>query len=244
MNCLCIKRGILRHCVFCWLRFGNYRTKEIPCQMWENFFTILRQWAALERPTFPVNRWLFWVPEPCRVAILDCRVIHKIVWTLQETFLNDHLLKKDDPPQFSTIQRILHHPLRNWHLKLPEQQGRESVKWKENRWIRRFPYTISKVEVVCCFILVELIRTVVWWIIRDFRFRKCILENFLTLWNFKASKSTSRMPYVQGQRILRSLCIGSQKLRLQCHLTNLWHRDLLWSEQISLTSICLIRLLC
>ena len=28
-------------------------------------------------------------------------------------FLNDHLLKKDDPAQSSTIQRIWHHPLRN-----------------------------------------------------------------------------------------------------------------------------------
>ena len=41
--------------------------------------------------------------EPCRAAILDCRVIHKMVRASQETFVNDHLLKKDDP---STIQRI------------------------------------------------------------------------------------------------------------------------------------------
>ena len=51
-------------------------------------------------------------PESGRAAILDCRVIHKIVWVLQETFLNDHLLKKDDPLQSSTIQRIWRHPPR------------------------------------------------------------------------------------------------------------------------------------
>ena len=40
--------------------------------------------------------------EPGRAAILDCRVIHKMVRVLQETFVDD-LHKKDDP---STIQRI------------------------------------------------------------------------------------------------------------------------------------------
>ena len=45
------------------------------------------------------------------------------------------------------------------------------------------------VEVVCWIILVELHLTMVWWIIRDFRFRNCILEKFMTLWKFKARKS-------------------------------------------------------
>ena len=47
--------------------------------------------------------------EPCRAAILDCRVIHKMVLVFQETFVND-LHKKDHP---STLQRILHRLLRN-----------------------------------------------------------------------------------------------------------------------------------
>ena len=38
-----------------------------------------------------------------------------------------------------------------------------------------------------------------------------------------------------------SSCIGSKKLRLQNQLTNLRHRDRLWGETISLTSICLMR---
>ena len=46
------------------------------------------------------------------------------------------------------------------------------------------------------------------------------LGNFLTLWNFKAGKSTSRLKFVQEQQILRSLCIGSKKLRWQSELTN------------------------
>ena len=86
MNCLCIKRGILRPWVSCLLKLRIYRTRWIPCQMRENFM-ILNQGAALERPTLPVSPPLFWVPRPCLAAILDCRVIHGILWLLQETFL-------------------------------------------------------------------------------------------------------------------------------------------------------------
>ena len=53
--------------------------------MRENF-TILKQRAALERPTFPVNPLLFRAPEKCLAAILDCRLIRGILWVLQETF--------------------------------------------------------------------------------------------------------------------------------------------------------------
>ena len=34
-----------------------------------------------------------------------------ILWSFKKTFLNDHLLKKDDPTHSSTIQRIPHHLL-------------------------------------------------------------------------------------------------------------------------------------
>ena len=54
----------------------------------------------------PFNPLLFRVPGPCLASILDCCTIHGISGPLQETFLNDHLLKKDDPPDSSTIQRI------------------------------------------------------------------------------------------------------------------------------------------
>ena len=37
-------------------------------------------------------------------------MIHKMVRVSQETFLKDVLLKKDYPPQSSTIQRIWHLP--------------------------------------------------------------------------------------------------------------------------------------
>ena len=48
--------------------------------MRENF-TILKQLAALERPTFTsqVDPLLFRVPEPCLAAILDCRTTHGVL---------------------------------------------------------------------------------------------------------------------------------------------------------------------
>ena len=75
------------------------------------FFTILKQLGALERPTFPVNPLLFRVPGPSLAASLDCCTIHGILWVLQDTFLNDHLLEEDGLLLSSTIQRIWHPPL-------------------------------------------------------------------------------------------------------------------------------------
>ena len=51
--------------------------------------------------------------ETCVAAILDCRLIQKMVRVLRETFFEDHLLKKEYPQQSSTIKRIWHLPLRD-----------------------------------------------------------------------------------------------------------------------------------
>ena len=53
--------------------------------MQENF-TILAQRAALEHPAFLVNPWLFCVPEDCLASILKCRLLHGMLWVLQEAF--------------------------------------------------------------------------------------------------------------------------------------------------------------
>ena len=64
--------------------------------------TILNQGAALKRPKFPVNSPPFRIPEPCLAAILGCRMLHRIVRVLWETFF-------ERPPaqegQHSTIFR-------------------------------------------------------------------------------------------------------------------------------------------
>ena len=87
-------------------------------------------------------------------------------------------------------------------------------------------------EVDCWIKLVELIPTVVWLTFRDLQSRSYICENFLTLRNFKAGKSTSRLKYVLKQQILISQRTGSKKLRWQSQLMNLRHLDRLWGETI------------
>ena len=67
----------------------------------------------------------------------------------------------------------------------------------------------------------------------DFQSRSCILQNSLTPWNLKAGKSISRLKFVRRQRILKSRCHGSQKLREQSQLTNRVHRNQFLGEQIS-----------
>ena len=63
-------------------------------------------------------------------------------------------------------------------------------------------------------LLVELILTVVSWIMRDFQSRNCILQNSLSPRNFKAGKSASRQKFVQKHRILKSHCSGSQNIAI------------------------------
>ena len=81
--------------------FMNCPRLRVNC--WSRREGILRETAALERPTFPVNTLLFRVPEPCFAAILDCRTIHGILWVLQETYWNDYLLKTDKTLLSSTF---------------------------------------------------------------------------------------------------------------------------------------------
>ena len=58
---------------------------------------------------------------------------------------------------------------------------------------------------------------------------------------FQAGRQTSELRFVWKQPILKWQCSGSKKLRSQNQLTDLWHRDRLWGETISPTSICLMR---
>ena len=90
------------------------------------------------------------------------------------------------------------------------KRGRR-LKWDENRRSRRYLYHASKVEVECWIILVELILTVVWLIIRDFRFRNCIWEHRFC----GISKLESQLQdwNVQRQQILIWQCNWSKKLR-------------------------------
>ena len=127
-----------------------------------------------------------------------------------------------------------------WHLLLVEWNcNLQNIRWQQDRRgdlsNKTYPIreTFSTVEMEFHVILVELILTVVWWSTRDFQSRSCILRNSLTPWNLKAGKSISRLKFVRRQRILKSRCHGSQKLRKQSQLTNRVHRNQFLGEQIS-----------
>ena len=131
------------------------------------------------------------IPSPRTMPRRDSGLPHdtrNITDTSGNVFERPSAQRRDDLLQSTTIHKIWPPVLKNQDLILQELQGDLRVKCKENRWIRQSHYSISKVEVVRWIVLVEVIPTVVWWIIRDSRFRKCILENFQTLWSFKAGK--------------------------------------------------------
>ena len=169
INCLCNKRGASRLWVSCCLKFGICRTTRILFLM-KGIFTILRQRAALEHPTFLLNPWLFWVPEVCIAAILGSSLIHGILWVLMETvFLKVYLLKKYHPPSSSKIQGTRHLLLADWDLKLQELPRHRWEKRNESHRIRRHMYHASKKELEFFQnILVQLIHTMVWSITKDF----------------------------------------------------------------------------
>ena len=150
-----------------------------------------------------------------------------ILWVLQETFLKAYLVRRTILyilQQFKEFGILLSR-IETWYYRNCKETR---VKWKENRWIRQSLYRISNEKVACWIILVELVLTVVWLILRNFRFRNCIWGNFRNLWNFKAEKTTSTLKHVRKQQTLISQCNRSKKLRWQSQLTNLWHRYRLW----------------
>ena len=242
MNYLCNKRGILHPWVKWWLRFGNYRPKWIRCPMQENFQDFEsgsssgathvpdRTSAILESQKLAAMR--FWIPA----------WYTKLYGIVQETFLNDHLLKNDYLLRYSTTQRIWHHPSLGLRIDTTETERKERVEWKENRWVRRFNHLTSKVGVVCWIILVELMLTMVWWIVRESQFSEWNLGEFLTLWNCKAGKVNFRtevcLRTTDPQIImLWTKEVGIAKLIDELDDVAIDHK----AEEIPLITICLMR---
>ena len=91
-----------------------------------------------------------------------------------------------------------------------ETAKKQRVKWYESRRTRRYLYHTSKVEVDCSTILVELILTVFWLIIRYFQCRNCIWANFLIV-KFQSWKVNFET----------EVCSTSADL----HLTMLWIKE-------------------
>ena len=89
---------------------------------------------------------------------------------------------------------------------------KDAREWNETRTAKfvNTCTTRSKEELECMIVLAQLFLAMVWLIIRDSRFRNCILGNFLTLWNFKAGKSPSKLKDVQRQQILISQALDQR----------------------------------
>ena len=145
-------------------------------------------------------------------AVLDCRRQHGIPQVSLETFLGTQQLKKDLPQLSSKIREIRLLCVVKCDLGRPKRPWDQRKKRRESRKTSQKLLQASKEDLVYSIILVELILTVLWLIIRDFLSRKCILENSQTLWNFNAGTSTSRLKFAQRQQILISQCSGSKKL--------------------------------
>ena len=117
--------------------------------------TILKQRAALERPTFPANPWLFRVSEKWPVAILDCRMVQRLFIGLSIVFESE----KDHPQLSSKIPGIcfIFSRIETWYYRKHHGIGKRKARAAEfvNNCV-----TLPKG-------LVELILMMLSWITRD-----------------------------------------------------------------------------
>ena len=67
-------------------------------------FMILTLGTALGYPTFLICLLSLRVPGESRAAILDCCVIHEMIWVFEETILKTYLLEKNIPQNSSKIR--------------------------------------------------------------------------------------------------------------------------------------------
>ena len=133
----------------------------------KRIFTIWRQRAALECPTFPVNPREFRVPEVCVAAILDCRTIHEIRWVLQEMF-------------FESLPGVA---MRHGEAVRREPQSSTIA---TPRFSRNFDAWNLRV------VLEELVLKIARWRLRSMLFRNCFSENAKRQMNFNVGESGSR----------------------------------------------------
>ena len=149
-------------------------------------FTNLKDRAALEHPTFPLDLWMFRVAPRSPAACLQCRMIHGTLWVFRETSLTAYLLENDNPCLAAKTPGIWHYLLAKWN---------ETVGWIEMRRVQQYRTQVKKGFKDLYSTPEELNLIMVWWITRGIRSWRCILENSRTLWSFSVGKSTSRLKY-------------------------------------------------
>ena len=125
--------------------------------------TILSQRAALQHLTFLLNLGQLRVPEAYIASVLDCRPIDGILRVRQETFFKPICSRRITS---SRIRGTWHLVLADWNLKLQKLPWLRSKDWYESHTTHKHPYEASKEELESLTKLVELVRTVVWSVIR------------------------------------------------------------------------------
>ena len=206
MICLWIKRGIPWLWVNCWLKFRICRTERLPCQT-RGMFTILKQRAALERPTFPVKpaaryteyygcfRKRFWTTTCSRRTTLYILQQSKNLATSSQE------LRPDTEGNTKRLDSEMRREPQHSSIPVPRFQSGGGL-------LNHTGGTYSHSGMI------------------DY-------PRFPTPWNFKVEKSTSRLKLVRKQQILVSQCNGSKNLRKRNQLTILWHHNRLQGEKIS-----------
>ena len=203
-------------------------------------FTTLNRWAALERPTFPVNPWIFRVPEECWAAITGVPPAEYYGY-FRKRFCSATWRKGRSSTFFSSSKNLASssQELRPDITETARRQGSEmkreplntSIPLPHFQWesgmLNHTGGTCSHSGMIDS---------------PKFPISELHLRKFPDSMEFQSWKVIfARLKHVRKQQTLISQCNRSEKLRWQSQLTNLWHRYRLWCEQISPTSICLMR---
>ena len=133
-NFLRTRRGVRVLWITFWVRFRNCRTRWIP-RLIKEIFTTLKDRAALEHPTFPLDPWLFRVAAKNQAASLQCRMIHGTLRVFRETFLKAYLLEKDNPYLASKIRGT-------WHDLFAKRN--KTIEWDDMRRVLQYRTRIKK----------------------------------------------------------------------------------------------------
>ena len=119
-------------------------TEQSDFLVWcKRIFTILRQQAALERPTFPTNPWLCRVPENALPRFWIAAWCTEYYGYFGKRFLKAYLLEKDHPQLSSKIHRIWHHLLADQDQVLQDILWNMEEEWNKSRTVRQYQPHVS-----------------------------------------------------------------------------------------------------
>ena len=235
MNYLCIKRGILRPWVNCWLRFRITEQSKflVGCRR------MLRSWTKEQLGSDPRSRSSLCYSESQNHASprlwIAARYTEYYGYLKKRFFLYDHLLKKAYPLQSSTVQRIWHlllSGIESWHYR----SNKEKREWNDKR------ESLNTSVLSLHFqsrsdMLNHTGGTYAHKIMMRLSENSCFeIKSWEISWLYEISKLENQLQdwgLSQNRRSSDHNVLDQREFRLRNQLTNLWHRDRLWSEPIS-----------